>query len=346
MSKNTLISIVIANYNGKKYLRDCLNSVVKTTYQNYEVIIIDDGSTDSSTRIIESYIKKHKHFRLFKNERNKGAAASRNVAIKKTTGNIIVFLDNDTEVQASWLTHMVKELAPKNIGACQSRLMDFEKRKLIQNTGVKLWAATAWGLPQHQWKSYKKGLIKKQDLEIIAISAALAVKREVVEKIGGFDEDEAVVTEDLDFSWRIWLAGYKMVLAEKSVVYHWTKAVEMRKNLRHSAAVIYYHLTKNSLTSIIKNYEAVNSIKFFFICILISMGRAALVLIKKHDTAAIKGTLKGFLYIMSHFNKILLKRKKIQSIRKYTDEFLFKKVICNLHLTKIYKLYFSQTKLI
>ena len=111
------VSIVIANYNGKKYLDVCLRSVLKSKYPNFELLITDDGSIDESIKIINSYIKKDKRIRLFKNKKNIGAAASRNIAIKKAKGEIIVFLDNDTEVHPNWLNELVKTLGnDKQIG--------------------------------------------------------------------------------------------------------------------------------------------------------------------------------------------------------------------------------------
>ncbi|HSW87868.1 MAG TPA: glycosyltransferase family 2 protein [Candidatus Saccharimonadales bacterium] len=342
--KNIFVSIIIANFNGEKYLSTCLSSVCKTTYTNFEILIVDDGSTDRSEKIIIDFQKKDKRIHLQKNDINTGAAASRNKAAAVAKGEILIFLDNDTEVDANWLSHMLEIFRrDASIGGCQALLVDFEKRNQIQTAGTKLWAMTGWALPIGQ-NDAPQSVTKETD--IIALSAALAVRKTIFEKIGGFDELESVVTEDLDFSWRVWLAGYRIVLSPKSIVYHWTKSVDMRKNMQHSKEIIYFHLTKNSLMSILKNYELYNAIKFSITSLFISLGRSIVVLIKRKDISAWKGTMRGLFWILSHFSLILEKRKLIQKIRNYSDAVLFSTVIQRLSLRSVYTDYFQQTNLI
>lgn len=345
MIKNIpFISIIIANYNGEKYLSICLNSVFKTKYSSFEVIIIDDGSSDESLRILSEFKKKFKNLLIVKNDKNIGAAASRNKASKIAKGRILVFLDNDTEVDKNWLDEMITVLnSDKTIGACQALLHDFENRKKIQVAKVLLWAATAWGLPIGQMVN-DTGKYTNID-PLVGLSAGLAVKKDIFEKIEGFDEDEAVVTEDLDLSWRIWITGNRVVLSPKSIVYHWSKSVEQRKNMKHSEKVIYFHLTKNSLMSIIKNYEMLNAVKYFITSLLISLGRSTLVLLKRHDWSCIIGTSKGIFFIMTHFRLILKKRIAIQKTRKVSDDILFQNIIIRDNLLHVYTKYFSQTNL-
>lgn len=344
-NKQPLISIIIANYNGELYLPTCLTSLLKTSYPDFEVLVIDDGSTDKSVQIVEQFGKKDKRISFICNKKNIGAAASRNRAVTKAKGGLLVFLDNDTEVDPAWLKEIVVTMSKyQNIGGCQAVLYDFKKRTRIQNAGVKLWAATGWGLPHDQWEK-DTGQLKKIE-NIIAISAALAVKKNVFLQIGGFDEDEAVVTEDLDFSWRIWLTGKQIMLSPRSKVYHWTKSISMRSNMKHTKQKIYYHLTKNALMSILKNYEIGNAIKYFFSCLCISYGRALLALIRRKETEVFLGTLQGTVYVLFHIIKISQKRSKIQQIRRFTDHDLFGKVIVQESLISIYHKYFSQSNLL
>lgn len=339
------ISIIIANYNGEKYLPTCLSSVLNTKYPMFEIIVIDDGSTDKGISIIEKFQKKDKRINLLKNTKNIGAAASRNKAVKEAKGDLLVFLDNDTEVDARWLSEMVATMAKnKNIGACQAVLYDFQKRDIIQNAGVKLWAATGWGLPHHQWEKDNGQL--KNIKEILAISAALAVKKNVFLLTKGFDEREAVVTEDLDLVWRIWILGYKVILSPKSKVYHWTKPVSMRKNMKHSATTIYFHLTKNSLLSISKNYEFGNVLKYLFTSIIISLGRSGIVLLKRREADAFVGSLKGLGWFLSHIPYVIKQREYIQRTRKVKDQDLFKRVILQESILGVYKKYFISTNLL
>ncbi len=344
MNNTLLVSIVIANFNGQRYLENCLDSILASTYQEYEIIIVDDGSTDESKQIISSFKNKDQRIILIENEKNLGASASRNRAIKQAQGEILVFLDNDTQVEKGWLNELLQAFKiDSSIGAVQAILMDYEKRDLVQNAGVRLWAQTGWGLPEGQWNTIDKNCEHK---EIIAISACLAVKKVVLIVTSGFDEEESVVTEDLDLSWRIWIAGYKIVLAPKSIVYHWTKSVDMRSNMHHNYEKIYFHLTKNSLTSILKNYQFFNAIYFFFYSLFISGGRAILVYLRRHDTSALIGTTRAIIWVIMHVPYILKARNQVQRSRKVIDNILFNNVILKGSPKFIYKKYFSQTELI
>ncbi len=343
--KKQTVSIIIANYNGEKYLSKCLKSVLASDYKNYELILVDDGSDDDSITIIKKYCAIDKRINLIENERNIGAAASRNKAVRYASGDLLIFLDNDTEVDKFWLNQMIKVLrSNERVGACQAKLLDFKMRNKFQNIGVKLWAATAWGLPIGQWE-IDKGQYDFED-DIVGISAALAVKKKIFEKIDGFDEMEAVVTEDLDFCWRIWIAGYRVVRAPKAVVYHWTKSVNMRENMKHNEEVIYFHLTKNSLISISKNYELNNAIYYFFYSLTISFARSFIVLIKRHKLSALAGTLKGVVWVFLYFPSILHKRSLINRNRVYNDKQLFDIILMRKSLLYIYNNYYIHTKLI
>lgn len=324
-NKKPFVTIIIANYNGEKYLSTCLNSVLATKYTLFEVLLVDDGSTDRSVQIIKRFVAKDKRIQLLKNDRNLGAAASRNLAAKVANGEILVFLDNDTEVTPLWITEMVKTLSEnRKIGGCQALLMDFERRDTVQVAGTKIWAATGWGLPIGAGEKSKD---KFKEIDIIALSAALAIRKDIFEKVGGFDEMEAVVTEDLDLSWRIWIAGYKVVLSPKSIVYHWTKSVAMRKNMKHTNEKIYFHLTKNSLISIIKNYELKTLMLYLPYAVFIHISRSIIVSICKWNSSSIKGTVRAFLWTLNNLNYIFDNRNKISSIRKNNDKTLFSKIV-------------------
>lgn len=345
MKDNSFVSIIIANFNGEIYIKDCLDSVEHSNYRNFEIIIIDDGSSDRSIEIIKKYQKEQKKIIFLQNEKNIGAAASRNKACEIAKGDIIVFLDNDTQVQKNWLSELILVLtSSKDIAGCQALLLDYKKREFIQNAGGKLWAATGWLLPQLQWTKYKNQVLK--NTEIIAISAALAMKKSAFQTIGGFDEEEGVVTEDLDLSWKIWLLGFRVMLAPKAHVYHWTKSLHMRQNMFHTQETIYFHLMKNSIISILKNYELGNAVYYYFYTLAISFCRGMVVLLRRGELSPLIGSLRGVIWANLNIATIIKKRNAIQRIRRSTDRELFKSIIIRDSPLKIYKKYFSQTNLL
>lgn len=111
-----LVSIVTPNYNGAKYLRETLESVLAQTYTNWELIVVDDGSTDDSLELVRSFDEPR--FRVFVNERNSGAAVSRNVAIEAARGKYIAFLDGDDLWDEKKLERQIAFMQEKDAAFC------------------------------------------------------------------------------------------------------------------------------------------------------------------------------------------------------------------------------------
>lgn len=340
-------SIIIANYNGEKYLRTCLTSLLRSSITDYEIIVIDNHSTDSSIKIVREFQKKYSRIRLLKNKVNLLVPASRNRAIARCRGEIIILLDNDTQVKKNSLEQLIKPLLINDeIGAAQALLLDFENRNLIQMAGGQLIPQAIWLIPFYQWQEYKKVKHKLMVTNIIAVSAALAVKRQVLDKIGGYDSLLQNYTDDLDFSWRIWIAGYRVVLAHQSIVYHYTKSVERRANIGSNKFDIYFQLAKNSFRSILKNYETTNVITYLPISIFVNLSRAVLVLVRRRDISALLATIYGIWWSFKNLPDTIQNRAYIQATRKFSDKKILKEVFVSGSLVDIYNRNFRSSKLL
>jgi GT2 family glycosyltransferase len=227
------------------------------------------------------------------------------------------------------------------MGASQAVILDFSNRDSIQMAGGLLIPQTGWLIPFNQWEKYSKIRPTLGERNIVAISAALAVKKEVIDKIGGFDEKEAIYTEDLDFCWRIWLAGYRIVLAPNSCVFHWTKSVDARSGMKASYKQIYFHLAKNSFRSIIKNYEVINILKYLPVSIFINIGRGFIFLLSKRKSDALAGSLESIMWLFSNLSDTIRKRREVQRERRFSDKFLMEKIFLNENLINVYNKHFK-----
>jgi GT2 family glycosyltransferase len=336
--------IIIANFNGEKYLEVCLNSVLKTNYKNFDICIVDDGSADRSLEIINNFKKKDK-INLLKQDHG-GASKARNFAIKNYQDkyDFLVFLDNDTEVDKNWLTELNNLFnSDPNIDGAQSLLIDFDNRDRIQCGGIKLIPHVCWGVVLNQ--TARVGDFN-QSLPCAAISAALAVKSDVFEKVGYFDEGLGVSTEDLDFTWRIWIAGFKIYSCPKSIVYHYSKSLEMRKDMNVNLFKQYFHITKNSFRSTLKNYSFYYLIYYFPFCIGINFIRALLVLIKRRDFNALNAFFSASIWNFKNIFSTLSLRSAIQKNRKVSDKYIYSNIMCHDSLLNIYEKNFKQTNLL
>lgn len=329
-------SIIIANYNGEEYLWNCLSSVFASNYPKFEVIIVEDGSTDGSMEIIQKFQKKYKMV-LIQNKKNLGLVANRNKAIKRAKGDILVFLDNDTEVDKNWIRSLNDVFSKdETVGAAQCKMFDFHKRKILQQVGMKLVPYTGFGMTLGRGE--KDHGQYDLPMEIISLGAALAVRRQVVKKIQGFDQKLFHYTDDLDFSWRVWIAGFRIVLAPKAKVYHYIK-------IHKPTYKLYFHLCKNSIRMIVKNYELINVLKFLPLSFVFSFVGGIYVLVSRRSFAGVFGVLIGVVWSIINFGDNLRQRVKVQEMRRLSDFELSKKIMVSEDIFSFYKRYFRGAKI-
>ena len=345
MKNNLSFIIIIANYNGEKYLSRCLESIKNLDYKNFKVCVVDDGSIDTSMEILESFKNQFDLEIICQN--HGGASKARNNAIKRFKNNfdVLLFLDNDTEIDKYCLNEINKQfISSQEIDSVQCLLIDFENRDVIQSNGMFLIPHVCWGV-SYQGGAYLRNLNKKS-IPCAAISAALAVRSYVFDKVGYFDEKLAVSTEDLDFTWRMWVLGFKIFNSPDAVVYHFSKGIAQRKEMNVNLESQYFHITKNSFRTLIKNYSLKSLFWFLPQCFLINFLRAVLVLIKRRDTSSLKSFFKAIYWNLTNLNETLKIRKKIQKSRVKSDKSIYNTVMIKDSLLDIYEKYFKQTKLL
>ena len=246
------VSVIIINYNGKTLLEKCLESLFKVNYDNFEVILVDNNSTDST---IEFVTKNYPSVIVIKLDSNKGFAEPNNIGSKIAKGDHLLFLNNDTVVTPNFISELVKVMEhDKKIAICQSLLLKPDgsvdsSGDFIDKLGVVYNSKT-----------------KTDEIREIssARGASMLIRRSVFEKLCGFDEKFFVSFEDVDLGWRTWILGYHVVLIPTSVVYHYGgTTVEKIKS------EIAFHGFKNQLAMKITNFEPIlaikNLIKFFII---------------------------------------------------------------------------------
>lgn len=246
MKQPPFVSIIIVSYNAKGYLKNCLESLSKMTYPHYEILLVDNGSTDGTSEFVK---KKFPHVTILKNSVNLGFSGGHDVALRQVLGDAVLLLNSDTIVQGNLLTVLIEELyANKNIGAVQPKLVLYPQKNQIDSIGSFFLSTGVL---------YHFGLEKNPDLSIYnkpmeiycSKAACLLVKLEVIKKTGLFDKDFFTVFEDTDFCHRIWLAGYRIIYTPRTTVYH--KAGGTNNRARRS--FIIFHSEKNRMLSYIKN---------------------------------------------------------------------------------------------
>ena len=319
-----LVSIIIINYNGKSYLEKCLESIKKIKYDNLEIIVVDNNSTDGT---MEFLAQNYPSIITLKLDKNYGFAKPNNVAAKIAKGDFLLFLNNDTEVTPNFLTELVQVLVGNNqIGICQSLLL--KPNGEIDSSGDFI---DTIGVVYNS----KEPIDKIREISS-ARGASMIIRKELFLDLGGFDEQFFVSFEDVDLGWRTWIKGYKVVINPKSVVYH--HGGKTHDSIKDE---ISFHGLKNQLSMKITNFEMKYSIssllKFFIIFgirelkILLDYkikGKTAMTSTKYEDTIAAKpninAILKALFWIISNSKYLRNKRKKIHGYRKISTRELQK----------------------
>jgi len=319
-----LVSIIIINYNGKSYLEKCLESIKKIKYDNLEIIVVDNNSTDGT---MEFLAQNYPSIITLKLDKNYGFAKPNNVAAKIAKGDFLLFLNNDTEVTPNFLTELVQVLVGNDqIGICQSLLL--KPNGEIDSSGDFI---DTIGVVYNS----KEPIDKIREISS-ARGASMIIRKELFLDLGGFDEQFFVSFEDVDLGWRTWIKGYKVAINPKSVVYH--HGGKTHDSIKDE---ISFHGLKNQLSMKITNFEMKYSIssllKFFIIFgirelkILLDYkikGKTAMTSTKYEDTIAAKpninAILKALFWIISNSKYLRNKRKKIHGYRKISTRELQK----------------------
>lgn len=342
MKKQPLVSVVIVNYNASKFLLACLNSVFLNRYPNFEVIVVDNGSIDGSVEdVLEAYGNKN-NFELIKNKKNLGPSLARNLGVKNAKGKYLAFLDNDTLPQADWLVYLVKAMEenPK-IGAVQCKLLLAKNRKHLDYVGDYL-SQYGFLVQKCQTEEEDKGQYDSEFEILSAKSAGMGMRKDVFDKIGGFDPDYFIYVEETDLGWRVWLAGYKIIFVPQSVVYHeFGTTTIINPTLQNYSAK--FHGTKNYIMTLTKNLETVNLIKILPVHVFLWICIALWLILKKQYKSGLY-VFKGIGWDIIHTPAILRKRKKVQDKRVVSDQQIFPIVFKKVAFSYFYQKFANPQK--
>jgi len=323
---------VILNYNGAGFIERCLESVLETDSLFFEVIFVDNASTDGSVDTAKELFEENPYIRIILNDENLGFAKGNNLALEHAKGDYIVFLNNDTEVAKNWLKELVDVLkSSPRIGAVQPKLLKLHDHKRIDSTG---------GFFDFLGYAYVRGegeLDKRQydhSREIFyADGASLAIKRSAIDetRLNGavFDPDYFAYYEDSDLCWRLRLRGYRIVFVPTSVVYH---ARSASKGLPLKLA---FHSTKNHIATLIKNYGLGKLVKYIFPLLTFESVRA-LVFLKWRRLGHFWAMMRAILWNLKNLKKTWKKRQIVQYLIRKTPDALTMEQMNKIRLIDLY----------
>lgn len=306
-----IASVIIPNWNGRELLADCLSSLSNQTFNNFETILVDNNSADDSIKYVKQNFPLVKIIIL---KKNYGFAKAINEGVKSSKAKYVVFLNNDTSVDKDWLENLIKCADNhKEVISINSKLLNFYNKKIIDGVGIminEVGQAKSIG-----WQQKDRGQYNKEEYIFGATGGASLFNREDFIKVGLFDENYFMYSEEVDFAFRSQFLGYKSIYCPKALVYHKHKTTA-KKFPQH----IEYWQFRNMTQTIIKDFPSS----------VIWKRWTWLKIILVHLNTIFYQLKNGFfwppilseVWLIFHLPNLLKQRKRIQSTRLVCDEYI------------------------
>ena len=323
-STHPLVSVVIPHYGGTDILGECLTSLNKCSYPNLEIIVVDNASPDGSVQFIKTNFP---GINLIQSEYNRGFAGGCNFGAQHTTGEYLLILNNDTIHEPDWIDHLVNMLEsnPK-ISAVQPKIKNYDNRDYFDYAGACGGFMDKYCFPFARGRIFNT--VEKDEGQyddpckiFWASGTAFLTRKDVFNKIGGFDETLFAHMEEIDYHWKSQMLGNEVWVEPASVIYH-HGAVTLPVSSPQKTYLNY----RNSMILLLTNYPIGTSYylffpRFFMECI--SLTKEILTFKWGHALAIIK----SWMWIFSHLSLLKKRRDVLKSDNIKIPILIFQKSI-------------------
>ena len=303
-------SIVVPNWNGAHHLPTCLDSLRRQSYSNFEVIVVDNGSTDGSLELLE---RNYPEVTVVALPENRGFAGGVNAGIRQGQGEIVAVFNNDAEADPRWLEELAAALARHpEAGMATPKVLLFDRRDIINTTGDFYGVD---GVPGNRgvWQR-DEGQFDREEYVFGAAGVAAAYRRAMLDEVGLFDEDLFSFCEDVDLAWRAQLANWKCVYVPQAVVYHKLSATGGGK-------MASYYCGRNFIYVVAKDYP-MTLLKKHWRRIVRAQFDIAWEALRAWRGEAARARLRGQLAGLWGLPRMLRKRRAVQCTRRASNEYL------------------------
>ncbi len=304
------LSVVIPNWNGKRYLGPCLDSLRAQTQPAIEIIIVDNASSDGSQQFVKTA---YSEMRLIEMPQNRGFTGACNRGMREAAGEFVALLNNDTEVEKDWAAQVIQALDAKpEVGILACKMLMHDQRERFHTAGD--FFAIDGSAGNRGFGEIDHGQYDGGDYVFSACGGAAVYRRSMLEEIGYLDDDFFFLLEDVDIAWRAQLAGYAVWFAPGAVVYHHLSATGGGKTASfYDGRNGIWLIAKNMPSPLLRKYWrriAGRQTRLFWEALLAWRGEAA--------RARLRGMAAGLLSLRG----ALAKRREIQSMRRVDDAYI------------------------
>jgi len=305
MNESPLVSVIVLNYNAGELLLNCVDSLIKSSYSNLEIIVVDNISKDGSQTKCK---EKFPNIKLIQNKENLGYCGGNNIGIRDAKGEFIVILNPDTVVDSDWIKELIFAYNKFGEGLYQPKILSLNEENIIQSTGNML-HVFGFGFARDKGN---KVVDKIEETEKIgyASGTCLFTSREVIDKVGLLDEFLFLYHDDLDLGWRAAQIGINSYYVPKSKIFH----VESY-SLKWSSKKFYW-LERNRKYCLLTHYSKNTYEKMKFSLMLVDL----LVWVFYFSKGFLGAKIKAELEIKKNKEIIEKKFQELEKRKKISDE--------------------------
>jgi GT2 family glycosyltransferase len=297
-------SIIIVSYNGARYLDACLASLILELGDEDEILLVDNASVDDGAGLVE---EKWPQVRVYRNRVNLGFAAACNQGASHARGDVLVFLNQDTCVQPGWLGGLLATLErDPAVGLVTSRLLLMSDPDQVHMCGQDIHVT---GLAFGRGFSFPADSYAKQEVVGSVSGASFAIRRDLWDRLGGFDPILFMYYEDTDLSWRARLVGSSSVCNPASSVLH--------DHNPHQSPIVYYYSERNRIILLLKNWKCST-----LLLLLPSLALAEIIdwgYMLMVGWKGIRAKLRAWLWLAGNLPVIRCLHRKVQASRNVPD---------------------------
>lgn len=311
------VSVVIPTSRGGSDLERCLGSLADQLDSASEVIVVDNASPGPPPAVLQ---RRFPGLTVVRNDENLGFVGASNQGIEASSGEMILLLNDDTELEPGALAALTDTLRRNpRWAACQAKLLLMDDPTRLDTAGSFL---TATGFLIHRGAFEPETLFTASDEIFAAKGAALLIRRSALEEVGLLDPDFFAYFEESDLCWRFWLAGWEVGFAADARVLHKLGATASRL----PSAFVQYHSFKNRLCAVLKNAGIARLATMLPLQLALCSGLAIWYTARKQPRIG-TAIIRALAWNAVHLPATLRKRRRVQSLRRVSDRELMPKIL-------------------
>lgn len=299
------VSIIIVNWNGAHHLPLCLGSLMSQTYRDFEIIVVDNASSDNSVVYVRDNFPQVKLICL---ETNRGFTGGNCAGYEVAEGRFIALLNNDTRVESEWLEYMIGAMhSNSSVGMCACKIV-VEGTDVIDSVGDRF--TTAFTGTKIGYLQQSSNFNNSHNVHG-GCAAAILYRRSMLDKIGFLDDDFFFNHEDTDLNLRAWFCGWKCVYVPDSIVHHKVSAT-----VGELSNMGVYYFSRNNEWVWIKNVPGILMIRFLPQRLVYELASALYFCFNKKSKSYFKGKFDAIKMV----RKMLNKRRDVQRMIKLNNK--------------------------